>query len=431
MTRKTKRFSNLRRAILPLSLCASAVLSAPLNLAAAADAQLNAFLERVTPDLRPFYQALYIDGYRNAVLNFNRIGVMELERGNVAVARWAFEKATDQINLIYADDPNARAAKSAWSAEKIKDFKGEPYERSMSFYYLGLTDLLRGDYQNARAAFLQSQYQDTFADDEKFQGDFAISNYLTGWASQCDGSTAQMDDNYNYALQASPTLAKPGADHNVLMIAEVGSGPIKAGKGKYAEFLRYEPGTNYGTTGARFSVAGTGDFATMQATNVSFQAVTRGGRPIEEILDNKAAVKDLACMGSLRCVDVDNAKSRRNFAAGFGGGNAMERLVISRAVEANADLRYWDNLPEDVAVATGAVAGPITTATVAAAGSGVTKNALVGGGGKCTLVWARLGTPANIPPVAPNTVLKDELTKEMRAKDAAFRTALMNDGIPN
>jgi len=434
MRREIKAAHLLKAAyIAALSLSISTAGTGVMRPAVAADAQLNDFLAKVAPEMKPYYEALFVDGFRNAVLNFDRIGVMELERGNLARARWAFEKATDQISLIYADDPNARAAKSAWSSEKIKDFKGEPYERSMSFYYLGLTDLLRGDYQNARAAFLQSQYQDTFSDDEKFQGDFAISAYLTGWASQCDGSMGQMDDNYAYALQASPSLAKPAADHNVLMIAEMGAGPVKAGKGKFAEFLRYEPGTDYGIAGAQFTVSGTGNFATAQATNLSFQATTRGGRPIEEILNNKAAVKDMAAMGSIRNVDRTSQRSMMNNMAGFGGGTAgaMDRLIIARAVDADADLRYWDNLPENVGVVTAAVAPPISAATVAVAGSGVTKNALVGGGGKCTLVWARLNTPANIPPIAPNTVLKDKLSKEMLEKNAIFRSALLRDGMPD
>ena len=430
------RFSKTLRAT-AASLALMAGISAPGSIAPARaapeDALLAEFLAMATPDLKPYYQVLFMEGYRNAVLNFDRLGLMELERGHVGRARWAFEKATDQINLIYANDPNAQAAKSAWSAEEIKDFKGEPYERSMAFYYLGVTDLLKGDYQNARASFLQSQYQDTFSEDEKFQGDFAISAFLTGWASQCDGSNSVTDENFGYALQASPGLIKPAPNHNLLMIAEIGSGPTKFGVGKYNEALRMALGTNQGITGAHFAVGG-GDLAAAQATNVSFQATTRGGRPIQDILDTKAVVKDLAAAGSLRAVDTTNAKSRMRFAAGFGGQSPVDSLIVARAAKAAADIRYWDNLPDDVAVATTFSAmGPFSAVTVSSVGAkAVTTKALVGGNAICTLAWARLATPSGLPPIGPNTELAGQakLSQAMLDKNAAFRDRLLRDGVP-
>ncbi|MEC8183119.1 MAG: hypothetical protein VX123_13805 [Pseudomonadota bacterium] len=49
--------------------------------------------------------------------------------------------------------PAAGLARSNFAREDVKDFKGEPFERAMVFYYLGLSYLALGDFENARASF--------------------------------------------------------------------------------------------------------------------------------------------------------------------------------------------------------------------------------------------------------------------------------------
>ena len=46
-----------------------------------------------------------------------------------------------------------RGVASLISAEAIKVFKGEPFEKAMASIYLGILYFNRGDYDNARAAF--------------------------------------------------------------------------------------------------------------------------------------------------------------------------------------------------------------------------------------------------------------------------------------
>jgi cell wall-associated NlpC family hydrolase len=91
----------------------------------------TAFADKTTnPQLRPLFQRLYIEGERNATLNFQRIGMAALSIGDINSAEKAFEGAVTRIEMIYADNPEAQKAKSLWTAEKIKDFKGEPYQRA-------------------------------------------------------------------------------------------------------------------------------------------------------------------------------------------------------------------------------------------------------------------------------------------------------------
>ena len=108
-----------------------------------------------------------------------------MEVGEFDVAEKAFDQGITRIDAIYANNENAKKARSLWTKESAKDFKGEPYERAM-VYYRGLLYLRKGDYQNARASFLAAEYQDTVAEQDTYLGDFAVMNLLAGWSSHCD-----------------------------------------------------------------------------------------------------------------------------------------------------------------------------------------------------------------------------------------------------
>src|ERR1700683_4680814 len=120
-----------------------------------ADAQQ--FAADKPPELQPLFNALYVEGEHNAVLNFDYLGLAALEVGDYGVAEKALDAAIERIEAIYADNLSAKKAKSVFSAEKVKDFKGEPYERAMTYFYRGVLYLRVGDYQNARASFLSAE----------------------------------------------------------------------------------------------------------------------------------------------------------------------------------------------------------------------------------------------------------------------------------
>ena len=134
--------------------------------------------------LQPLFQALYIEGEHNAVLNFNYLGLAALESGEYETAEKAFDAAIARIEAIYADNPSAAKAKSVFAEEKVKDFKGEPYERAMTYYYRGLLFVRAGDYQNARASFLAAERQSTLSEVEAYKSTFGLMDYLAGWSSQ-------------------------------------------------------------------------------------------------------------------------------------------------------------------------------------------------------------------------------------------------------
>ncbi len=104
--------------------------------------------------LQPFFKTMFEEGERNAVLNKDRLGLAAIENKNYDIATYVFDDAIARIDTIYSDNPAAEQARSKFNEEKVKDFKGESYERAMTYYYRGLLYLRTGEYDNARAAFL-------------------------------------------------------------------------------------------------------------------------------------------------------------------------------------------------------------------------------------------------------------------------------------
>ena len=201
--------------------------------------EIAGFVQGRQEVLRPYFQALYTGGERNAVLNLSRLGLAAMEVGSYGDAERAFDAALLRIEAVYAKNKSAEAARSVFHKESNKDFKGEPYERAMAYYYRGLLYLRKGDYNNARASFKGAEYQDTVSEDEEFQSDFALMDYLMGWATQCAGDNGATD--YETATKAQAGLTAPAAGDNVLLSRRTRPRPAQ-GQGRQAEREARLPG---------------------------------------------------------------------------------------------------------------------------------------------------------------------------------------------
>ena len=110
-------------------------------------ADLHVHLVASTPN------ATYVEFFTDTeVLNLMEIGAAAFHQGHYDLSKAALDRAIANIESVYADNEAAHRARSLWYEEGEKDFKGEPYERSMVFYYRGLLFLRDGDYGNARAS---------------------------------------------------------------------------------------------------------------------------------------------------------------------------------------------------------------------------------------------------------------------------------------
>ncbi len=378
------------------------------------------------PDgLRKYYDALLAEGEWGAVLNLQRVGLEAIDQGRPDVAARAFDAAIARIELIYADSPSARKARSMWSAEGVKDFKGEPYERVMAYYYRGLLFLAEGDYGNARAAFRSAEYQDTISNDENYAGDFGLMSMLAGWASHCAGDEGMAEEFYQRAAGQQPQgLVAPAPGSDALLLVESGTSPVKSATGSYGEALQFKAGDN------PFVAVSAGTQAVPVLADLGWQASTLGGRQVDAILDGKASFRGGAQgVGEVGMLGAQAAiSSGDSGAAGALAVVGVAAVLISAAVKAKADIRYWDNLPDRIY---GRFAGPGDAAAAAVSetdGGGETypvpAAVIDRRAGRCRLVLHRTREPATLRAHAVTNLSEAErrkLYKRNEERDRAFR----------
>src|SRR6185437_13729105 len=86
------------------------------------------------------------------VVNNLRLASAEMAPYRLDDAEASFLRAIEVINSTGVNN-GGRTLGAVLVDEKIKVWKGEPFERAMASYYLGVIYYMRHDYQNARASF--------------------------------------------------------------------------------------------------------------------------------------------------------------------------------------------------------------------------------------------------------------------------------------
>ena len=126
-------------------------------------------------------------------------------------------------------------------SENIKVWKGEPFERAMANFYLGLVYYMRHDYQNARAAFENSLFKlrDYGEGDDKadayrdVESNFALGYLMLGQVLAAARRRGQGRRNFDRATELQPYLApladpRLNARSNLLLVVDFSRGPGQA-----------------------------------------------------------------------------------------------------------------------------------------------------------------------------------------------------------
>ncbi|MBF6023224.1 hypothetical protein [Lysobacter niastensis] len=391
------------------------------------------FAQTKREELRPLYRTLYLDGEHNAVLNFERLGLAAMEIGAYDEAEWAFDEALRRIESFYGKTAVAKEARSKWTGEGIKDFKGEPYERVMAYYYRGLLYLREGDYQNARASFMAGEFQDTLSEAEEFQGDFALMNYLSGWSSYCMGDTVQAADAFAVAKQVNPGVQLPGKE-NTLLIADLGRGPVKMARGSENKLLTIVDSIDAGRDERASALVGNAAPLTLQEySNIHFQATTRGGRAFDSILNGKAQLRN----GLQGGAEIGYLLTQSGVPPLQLAGLAITLVSggIGMKVKPDADVRAWDTLPNHVSLGllNATPSQPVSYSFSSDGKPAIDATPVMRSHqGQCGIAWSRsrsaLGAPLGAPGNDEDIVKARDKNKEAQKLDAAFRTALAQHG---
>jgi hypothetical protein len=293
----------------------------------------------------------------NQALVFNVLAQCELLQGDIDAA-WRHFGAAARIMGNWSTS-GGEAFSAIVGSESSKTYTGDPYEKAMNAFYLGMCFLWRGEPDNARASFKKGILADGESGDEKYQADFTLLFWLAGRMSRLMGMPGDADDFFKEARTADEfcrahgsradtpnhLLQDPGAG-NLVIIAECGMGPEKYAAGSEEELARFRPRWS---PAARAQVWIDGQLAgpTQILTDVDYQARTRGGSEMEGIRQGKAVFKQVTRVAGITALalaagDDSNAGARDKAAAGLG------LLLLSWMTSSAADVRHWPTLPSTV-----------------------------------------------------------------------------------
>ena len=230
-------------------------------------------------------------------------------------------------------------------AEATKTWKGDPHERCMNALYKGLLYWRRGELDNASACFKTGLLADGWSEAGEHQEDFAALSFLLGWVSHLRGKTEQARFSFKEAAQYAPGhphFADPRpTEHNVLVVADLGYAPEKFADGPGGSIARIAPVVS-DVESLALSVDGIPAARTAPATDLYVQATTRGEKVIDGIRRGKAVFKTGAHVAGAVAINEGIRRDKGGLVA-IGVG----LLALSALTNAEADIRFWSQLPRD------------------------------------------------------------------------------------
>lgn len=395
------------------------------------DTQL--FVSKKPAELQPFFKTLFEEGDRNAVLNQDRLALAAIETQHYDIAAKALDDAIARIDSIYSDNAAAEAARSKFNEEKVKDFKGEAYERAMTYYYRGLLYLRTGEYDNARAAFLGASLQDKFSENQTYNQDFAVMDYLAGWSSMCMGDTSTASDHMNRAKSINASLSDIVTNPpKNLAIMDVGYGPIKVRSGQYNEILQFIDNPANGKTIPHLYSSNTEIGTPVLASDLFYQATTRGGRVVDSINAGKANFKNnaetVAKVGEGIAATGLAMSMAGNQNGGYVAGGGLLIALVSAGVAAattpEADARYWENLPKQIYLTSLDVTPPVNENISLKLDTASDSYAfpLKAQNGACSFSWSRAPSARQITP--STQIIPADTDEERGPRNVNFREQL-------
>jgi len=297
----------------------------------------------------------------------------------------------------FFDPTSEKKAVSLWGAEAEKVYKGEPYEQATLSLLVGLLLLEEGDVDNALSCFKNGQIADSDVEKEQFKSDYGLLQMLEAKCYQIRGEQAEYEQFVRNAVSSfarthpftnskraeivaenlrseaseeekmgrleigvmeaeekiirdcSSYYAPLVQQYNTLLLIWRGRSPEMRRTGEYGEERvlvknpsierHYEVQVDYSSWhDVIFGFA-----------NVSFQATTRGGREMDNVLADQASFKSTAHDIGDTLFDVADDVSDPYVALALLGAGLVSH-GLGAATNVKADIRCWQTLPDEIAV---------------------------------------------------------------------------------
>jgi len=297
----------------------------------------------------------------------------------------------------FFDPASEKQAMSLWGAEAEKVYKGEPYEQATLSLLVGLLMLEDGDVDNALSCFKNGQISDSDVEEELFKSDYGLLQLLEAKCYQMRGEQTEYDRFVSKAVDSfaktHPFLLAKRAEilaenlktkaseeekaemlesklmeveenlirdyssyygslmrpYNTLLLLWTGRSPEMNRIGQYGEnrVLVKCPSIE---THYEVQLDNSGWYDVIRGfANVSYQATTRGGREMDNVLANQAAFKktthEIGDTFFDAAGDVDDP-----YAALALMGIGLISHGIGAATKVQADIRSWETLPDEIAL---------------------------------------------------------------------------------
>ena len=296
----------------------------------------------------------------NFVLNNCRLGSAALANYDLDMAEAAFLKAYEVINSVGVNQ-GGRSLGATLVSEKLKIWKGEPFERAMANFYLGLVYYVHHDYNNARAAFENALFKlrdygegkDRKDEYRAVESNFALACIMLGRCYQRLGQNDQAIANFNRAAELHDWLrgladTRLHADSNVLLIVDYSHGPKKytsaegsvVGLGPTPAEVGPVPLPGVLVDGRAFNLSGA------DRPPVDLLALAQDRR--WQSIDTIRAVKSALGTGLIAAGAIDHTQDRRDHREGTDLALIGAGLLLKATSQ--ADVRQWEMLPRTVFV---------------------------------------------------------------------------------
>lgn len=323
----------LAAAALPLTACTTVDRTVPLRQFASGNYSAA----------RSWYEGRLTEDLDDEALDRNDAGTVALVQGDIEGAHRHFQEAFNIMENLSATA--GETASAIVGSESSKTWKGDPYERCMNAYYLGVTYWLMGDVNNAAASFKSAVLRDADSEGGAAQSDFAVLYFLMGMAQR----EAEHEDKGATALAKAHALVpkslwldpKRAADANLLLVLDVGLGPLKVATGSHGAVVKFQR-QPYQAAFAEVFADGNALGRTERASDIYQQAVTRGPKVIESINQGKAILKDAAVITG--AFVLENSGSTSSDIIGWA------LIALGILLPAEGDTRTWGTLPGEVQV---------------------------------------------------------------------------------
>lgn len=306
----------------------------------------------------------------------------ELERVSILLMQGRSDEAHAQMMKVREEletlfDPELeQKAVSIWHGENNKVFRGDSHERATLYALLAMSFMERGKWDDAERCVKNGLLADSAnIRDERYNSDYALLHYLGAVACRRAGRVAEAESYFSQmdnAIKQRGVNTGPGSSvaellvsaplPDAFVVAWVGAPPQYIRGGEYGEIRHPVRGVGMPYAFMTVEVGGASEaIAPMRLGDVNWQALTRGGREMDAVLEHKASVKTgmrvsrniFLVTGYSLVGTVSSNPIAEAILLGSGGTclaiGGLFHLAGS-AMNARCDIRSWHCLPGEFVV---------------------------------------------------------------------------------